>query len=139
MVVLLAISTLAAALVPPPEDRDDESSTTSSTTTTTTEPVAEAARTGKQSESKHISAEVSLGGRGARPERIEVSPGDQLSLLVSSPDPGEVSLPDFGLLQFAGPGSPAHFDLLLEEQGEHDVRFRSRGTIATIEVRRAQR
>ncbi len=124
MVVLLTISTLAAALVPPPEQRQ-ESSTTS--TTSTAKPAGDQARNGRL-----VKAEVSAQDRAKSDRRISVEPGDQLALEVTSDAPGEASVPDLGLLEFAGPGSPARFDLLFDEAGEYPVRFEGAGTISTI-------
>ena len=122
MVVLLTISTLAAALVPPPEQRSGASSTTTTTATTH----ADRAKAGEL-----VEAEVSAQDGKGRKE-IEVEPGDQLALVVTSGAPGEASVPAFGLIEFAGPGSPARFDLLIEKRGEYPIRFQGVGTIGKI-------
>ncbi len=49
-----------------------------------------------------------------------------------------MSLPDFGLVEFAGPGDPARFDVLVEEEGRYPVRFQGAGTVATIVAERGQ-
>jgi hypothetical protein len=123
MVVLLAISTLAAALVPPPEERSGTSSTTTTTTSTT--------RLQRTGGGELVEAEVSAQDTKQN-EPIELEPGDQLALVVISRAPGEVSLPSFGLIEFAGPGSPARFDLLVEKAGEYPVRFQGAGEVAKI-------
>jgi hypothetical protein len=125
MVVLLAISTLAAALVPPPEEnRGETSSTPTSTSTTTGGPARKA--------NDLVRAEVPVPKGGQSPEQIEVESGDQLALTVTSGEPGEVSLPDFGVIEFAGPGNPATFNVLVEDAGEFAVRFQGSGAVATI-------
>ena len=125
MVVLLTISTLAAALVPPPEEQQE---TSTSTSTTTTGPDPEK----KPKGGDLVRAEVPVPRRNQAPEEIKVEPGDQLALTVTSGEPGEVSIPDFGLIEFAGPGNNASFDLLIDERGDFPVRFRGSGVVATI-------
>jgi hypothetical protein len=49
-----------------------------------------------------------------------------------------VSLPDFGLIEFAGPGNPARFDVLIEDEGRFPVRFQGAGTVATIVAENAK-
>ena len=128
MFLLLAISTLAAALVPAPERRADETGQGSSSSTAAT--AAEPAPRGDL-----VEARLSAGGK---PERVRVSTGDQISLVVSSPQPRDVSLPAFGLIEFAEPGAPARFDLLIEQAGQFDVIAEGEGSVATIVVRRAK-
>jgi hypothetical protein len=128
MVILLTISTLAAALVPPPEERSDESSTSSTTTTTdeggAEEPPAKA--------DDLVRAQIAVPRKGEAGEQIAVAPGDQRALTVSSREPGEVSLPDFGLIEFAGPGNDATFNVLIEEDGDFPIRFQDSGEVGTI-------
>ena len=125
MVVLLTISTLAAALVPPPEEQEETTSSSTSTTTTTN-------ANEKPKANDLIRSEIAVPKGDQAPEQIDVEPGDQLSLAVTSGEPGEVSLPDFGLIEFAGPGNRATFDILIEEDGEFPVRFGGSGDVATI-------
>ena len=127
MVVLLAISTLAAALVPPPEENQESSSSTSTSTRTTQEPTKA---------DDLVRSEVPVPERNQAPRQIEVAPGDQLELTVTSGEPGEVSVPDFGLVEFAGPGNPATFNVLIERKGQFPVRFQGSGTVATIVAER---
>ena len=129
MVVLLTISTLAAALVPQPEERSDSASRSSTSSTETTR----AER--KSAGGELVEAEVDTEARKGRPSAVELAPGDQLALTVTSPDPGEVSVPAFGLLEFTGPGDPARFDILVEKSGRYPVRFAGGGTIAVISAR----
>ena len=56
------------------------------------------------------------------PRRLRASVGDQLSITVTSPRFVEVAIPKFGLLESATEGSPARFDLLVDEPGEFLVR-----------------
>lgn len=125
MVVLLAISTLAAALVPPPEaQRGDARSSTS------TRPEAETS--GERRHSGRL-IEVAVDARGeAGPQSVRVTSGDQLALSVESPSPVEVTVPAFGLVEFAESGDPARFDLLVDRSGTFDVRSAGGGTVARI-------
>lgn len=126
MVVLLTISTLAAALVPPPEGQEETSTTTTATTTEKTRTKARPAA------DDLIRAEVPVPRRDQAARQVEVEPGDQLALTVTSGDPGEVSIPEFGLIEFAGPGNDATFNLLIDEEGAFPVRFQGSGEVATI-------
>ncbi len=125
MVVLLAISTLAAALVPPPP-RSTE------TTTTTSGPTR--SERSRPAGGALVREQVTVRGPGADPQRVEVAAGDQLALTVTSDEPGQVSVPDLGLIEFAGPGNPARFDILFDEAGRYPVEFRGGGAIATVAV-----
>ena len=85
-----------------------------------------------------VRAEVPVPRSGQAPREVELEPGDQLALTVTSGEPGEVSLPDFGVIEFAGPGNPASFNLLIEESGRFPVRFQGSGTVATIVAENAR-
>ena len=122
MLLLLGISTLAAALVPPPE-RGTE--TESSTSTTRSAPTRE------RTEGERVAAEVTARS-GGRPEAVRVSTGDQLALVVKVARPAEVEVPAFGLTEFAEPGVPARFDVLVDEPGRFEVNAQREGTVATI-------
>ena len=112
MVVLLTISTLAAALVPPPEERSELGvELLHGEHETADRAGATAGRRAGRGRGLGPGAE----GEAALESRLE--PGDQLALTVTSPGPGEVSVPAFGLLEFAGPGDPARFDMLVEKAG----------------------
>ena len=126
MVILLTISTLAAALVPPPQER--ASSTTSSTATTAT--TAEKPPGGGEL----VRERIAIGRADEEPPTVEVRAGDQLALVVESDAPGELSIPAFGLVEFAAPEDPARFDLLVEETGRYPIRFQGRGTVAQIDA-----
>jgi len=131
MVVLLAISTLAAALVPPPKENREGSSSTTATSTSSR-------ATEGPPKADLVRSEVAVPKGGHAPRQVDVAPGDQLALTVTSGDPGEVSLPDFGLIEFAGPGDPATFDVLIEDAGEFPVRFQGSGAVATIVAERVR-
>jgi hypothetical protein len=128
MLVLLGISALAAALVPPPErQREGAGSPTS-----TTEERADRERPGER-----VEAEVSAAAR--RPEEVRVSQGDQLALVVETESPAEIAVPDFGLIEFAEPGAPARFDMLIDRDGRFEVTAERQGTVAAIVAVRAKR
>ena len=124
MVLLLAISTIAAALVPAPERRTDEARPTTSSAPSM--PKDERPDGGEL-----VATRVPASG-GARDVRVSV--GDQLSLVVSRATPGDVSVPSFGLIDYAEPGAPARFDLLLERPGRFEVTAEGEGVLATIVV-----
>jgi hypothetical protein len=129
MLLLLGISTLAAALVPPPERQQGETESS----TSTTKP-----RTAEPRSGERVAADVSALTTG-RPEEVRVSRGDQLALVVKTARPSEIAVPDFGLIEFAEPGAPARFDILLDRGGSFDVTADREGTVATIVAERAKR
>jgi hypothetical protein len=122
MLLLLGISTLAAALVPPPEQGENTESSTST---------PRAATPKERPRGDRVAAQVSARG-GRRPERVRVSAGDQLALVVETPRPGEIAVPAFGLIEFAEPGAPARFDILIERDGRFEVTADRAGTVARI-------
>lgn len=129
MLLLLGISTLAAALVPPPER---ETQTDSSTSTTRSTPTRE------RPEGERVAAEVTARS-GGPPEIVRVSTGDQLALVVKVARAAEVEVPAFGLVEFAEPGAPARFDVLVDEPGRFEVNAERKGTVATIVAQRPRR
>jgi hypothetical protein len=123
MLVLLGLSTLAAALVPQRTLRDGA---TNSTTTTTTQPTT---TTPTPNPAFLRPTKITVGGK----EFPVVSPievGDQLRLLIRSHVPAEIEIPEFGLLGFASPDTPARFELLPEVPGTFGILFADTGKVA---------
>jgi hypothetical protein len=120
MLVLLGLSTLAAALIPQRDLRNGTGSTTQRSTTTT----AEAAPPVYFPPTK-----ITVGGRKL-PVVYPVHVGDQLTLLVRSRVPAQLSIPEFGQLGFAAPAAPARFELLATTPGTFGVLFASTGRVA---------
>ena len=106
MVGLLVVSTIAAALAPPRNEPAEE------TTSETTVPAP-------RESGALVSASLDAGA--TEPKTIEVTTGDQVSLIVRSPELRQIEIADLGLLQDAAPDSPARFDLLLDSDGSFDV------------------
>ena len=123
MLVLLVLSTVLAALIPVERDRarDDSSSTT--TTTEAAQPAGELVRRTVRTDD-------------ATPDRIELTRGDQLELIVESPKlADQVEIPAFGQLADVDPFFPARFDVLMLETGSFPVRLVEAGrVIARIDV-----
>lgn len=111
MVVLLGVSTLAAALVP---QRTIRNGTTQTGTTTTTQGVTNPAF--------RRPTKIIVGGKKF-PVVAPVTVGAQLTLLVRSRFPAEITIPEFGLVGFATPETPARFELLLDAPGTIGVVF----------------
>lgn len=112
LLVLLGVSTLAAALVPQRAIRNGTGTTTTqpSTTTTATNPAF------------RRPTKIIVGGKKF-PVVAPVSVGAQLTLLVRSRFPAEITIPEFGLVGFATPDTPARFELLLDTPGPIGVLF----------------
>jgi hypothetical protein len=115
MLILLGLSTLAAALVPQRNPRDGGTST--GTATTQTEPTTTEAVPTYLPPTK-----ITVGGKKF-PVVAPVHVGDQLTLLVRSRFPAEIEIPEFGLIRFATPDTPARFELLAHTAGTFGILF----------------
>lgn len=118
MIVLLLASSVAAALVPIPDSADQDS-----TTTTATEATASA-----------DALERTLRADAEKPGTIRVHAGDQLALEVVGNGYDLVEIPALGQVEDVNRGSPARFNLLLEQPGSYAVRLAGTGLIGRIEV-----
>jgi hypothetical protein len=116
MLVLLGVSTLAAALVPQRTIRNGNGTTGTGTQPPTT--TAEAA----PNPAFRRPTKILVGGKKF-PVVAPVSVGDQLTLLVRSRFPAEITIPAFGLVGFATPDTPARFELLLDTPGPIGILF----------------
>ncbi len=105
LLVLLAASVVAASLAPDRTGRITDSTTDTQATTT-----AAAAPEG-DSLNAHIDASPD------ERQTVEAAVGDQLSLSVASVPARTIAIEPLGVAEYAGPASPAHFDLLLRQAG----------------------
>jgi hypothetical protein len=121
MLILLGLSTLAAALVP---QRAPRNGTTTGTTTTQSIPTTPMPIT----DVLPPVAEIAVGGKKF-PVVAPVHVGDQLTLLVRSRRPREISIPEFGLIGFATRDTPARFELLPTTPGTFGILFAARHVI----------
>jgi hypothetical protein len=119
MLILLGLSTLAAALVP---QRAMRNGTTTGTTTTQSAPTTSSL---PNTDVPPQVAEITVGGKKF-PVVAPVHVGDQLTLLVRSRRPREVSIPEFGLIGFATQDTPARFELLPTSPGVFGILFPAR-------------
>ena len=119
MLVLLGLSTLAAALVPQSDLRNGGTTgtTTSQATTTTADLPNPAFRR---------PTKIIVGGKRL-PVVAPVMVGDQLTLLVRSRFPTEITVPEFGLVGFATRDTPARFELLVDTPGNIGILFGDSG------------
>src|SRR5262245_34587619 len=114
MLVLLGLSTLAAALVPQRTIRENGTTTTQPTTTS---PTPSAPNPAFRRPTK-----ILVGGKKF-PVVAPVQVGDQLTLLVRSRFPAELTIPELGLVGFATPDTPARFELLADTPGTIGILF----------------
>jgi hypothetical protein len=121
MLVLLGLSTLAAALVPQRTLREGTTGTTTTQATTTTPPPPNPAFLRP--------TKITVGGKKF-PVVSPIHVGDQLRLLVRSRVPAEIQIPEFGLLGFASPNTPARFELLPQNPGTFGILFAATGQVA---------
>lgn len=115
MLILLGISTLAAALIP------EHALRRSGTTTTTTTPVPTTTTTQAQASAVPKTALIAV-GRKSLPV-VPVHVGERFTILASSREPTELSIPAFGLVSFATPVAPARFELLTRTPGTFGILF----------------
>ena len=128
LVLLLGASVLAASLAP---NRTRPVPPSSSTTTATTEPRAPVP-TGES-----LQARINASTR--RPETVVAFVGDQLQLDIGS-DPGRtIMIEPLGLAGFAGPDSPAHFNLLLGDPGTVPITDGEGNVVGRLQVSEAKR
>src|SRR3954469_5914331 len=116
MLILLGLSTLAAALVPQRTLRDG--STTATTTTQETKSTPQ-----RVPGTAYLKpTKITVGGKKF-PVVAPVPVGEQLTLLVRSRFPAQIEIPEFGLIRFATPGTPARFELLADTPGTFGILF----------------
>ena len=128
MLILLGLSTLAAALVPQGALRNG---TTTGTTTTPSIPTTPSVPI---TDVLPPVAEITVGGKKF-PVVAPVDVGDQLTLLVRSRRPKQISIPEFGLIGFATEDTPARFELLPSTPGTFGILFATSGkVVGRIEV-----
>src|SRR6476620_10918653 len=116
MLVLLGLSTLAAALLPQRTLNRDGTTGTTTTQATTTAPAA------TPNFAFLRPTKITVGGKKF-PVVSPIQVGDQLRLLVRSRVPAEIEIPEFGLVGFASPETPARFQLLPDTPGTFGILF----------------
>jgi len=116
MLVLLGLSTLAAALLPQRTLNQDGTTGTTTTQATTTAPAA------TPNFAFLRPTKITVGGKKF-PVVSPIQVGDQLRLLVRSRVPAEIEIPEFGLVGFASPDTPARFELLPDTPGTFGILF----------------
>jgi hypothetical protein len=109
MLVLLVLSSAVAALIPVDRAERDETTTQ---TSTTTQPVPAGEL-----------VEARISGDSAKPKRILVHKGDQLSLTVSASSPAAVEIEALGVFDDVDRFLPAVIDLLPVDRGTYPVRL----------------
>jgi hypothetical protein len=117
MLVLLGLSTLAAALVP--QRTLNEGGTTATTTTQTT-------TTAVPNPSFRRPIKITVGKSAAGKKlfpQVRAQVGDQFTLLVRSSFPTQIAIPEFGLIGFGTPDTPARFELLADTPGTFGILF----------------
>jgi hypothetical protein len=136
LIVLLVLSTLAAALAPSVEEaREDDP------------PAAERGPEGGEPEAAERPARPGLlrvrfelpppDAEPGEPARATARVGERVALEVRSERGVQIELPTLGMIDWAGRGSPARFELLAREPAEIRVRARGRGEIGRIAVEAA--
>ena len=109
--VLLGLTALATSLAPRPTVRDGAGTRPSPTPTAT--PAAERSETASRRVERTISANP-----GRKRARVRVRVGDVLMLTVDGDVYDGVEIAALGKLEPIEPGSPARFEMLLEQPGE---------------------
>ena len=109
--VLLGLTALATALAPRPTVRDSPPAQRDATPTAT--PAPERSETASRRVERTISADP-----GRKRAHVRVRVGDVLALTVSGNVLDGVEIAALGKLEPIEPGSPARFEMLLEEEAE---------------------
>lgn len=104
LVLLLAVAVAAAALAP--EKSGDATGGSEAGTSTAEE--------GRKDDSVHL-VQRGIIASAHDPETVRLGAGDRLSLSVSTREPREVEIAEFGLIANADPVAPAEFDFLTTE------------------------
>ncbi|HEY6771684.1 MAG TPA: hypothetical protein VI035_04435, partial [Solirubrobacterales bacterium] len=63
--------------------------------------------------------------------QVRAEVGDQFTLLVRSSFPAQIEIPEFGLIGFATPDTPARFELLTDTPGTFGILFATSQADAT--------
>ena len=114
--LVLGLSALVASIVPPPEDPEERpDSAPAGEVPPGSAPGGPPAGT--------VRFTVAAAARGGRIETRRAVAGSPLSVEVSVPRPGDVTLEGLGLRQSADPLTPARFDLLAPQRGRQAVAF----------------
>jgi hypothetical protein len=66
---------------------------------------------------------VELSTNADRWEKLRLSTGQAATLLVETDEPGEVEIPELGLVGPAEPLTPARFELLVSSPGRYEIVF----------------
>jgi hypothetical protein len=127
LLVLFGISVAAAAIAP---DRkggligasDETSTSTADSSTTSTSPAPARSSTGEA-----LTARIDAST--TRPETAKGFAGDQLELNVRSSKPRTIEIGGYGVTDFAGPETPAAFNLLLRDPGRFPITDADSGRI----------
>jgi hypothetical protein len=105
--LVLGLSALVASIVPPPETREERETGPS---------MPAAARA-------PAPPTLSFGAASDGAETRRAAVGSRLTVVVSVPAPGEVTVEGLGLRASADPRAPARFDLVARRSGRHAVVF----------------
>jgi hypothetical protein len=114
--VLLGLTALATSLAPRPTARDGAGTQPDATPTPT--PALKRSESASRRIERTISADP-----GSRRGRVRARVGDVLRLTVDGDVLDGVEIPALGKLEPIEPGSPARFEMLLDEAGELRVRL----------------
>jgi hypothetical protein len=113
--LVLGLSAVVASIVPPPETREERDREPAGPAEPTRRPAAGPSGT--------LAFAVPADAREDRPRTRRAAAGSRLSVQVSVPEPGEVTLEGLGLRASADPRAPARFDLVARPNGRYAVVF----------------
>jgi hypothetical protein len=111
--IVLGLAAVAASISRPDDDSPPESPPPSAAPERPTVQPG----TAVSSDAVELVLDADRGGR------VRLTAGQAATLLVEASEPGQVEIPDLGLVGFAEPLTAARFELLRSEPGRHEVVF----------------
>ena len=109
--IVLGLAAVAASLAPAPDDRREG------------EPPRARTQPAQGARAAEPGPVVTFRAAAEQPSRRRIATGEQVTVRVETAAPGQVEIPQLGLLQFATPDTPAVFDVLVPSAGRYEVTY----------------
>jgi hypothetical protein len=117
--IVLGLAAIVASVSRPDEDRNERSEPPTSPPLSQSE--TDATISPGRAAPSPSPAEVTLEAPGNQTRRVSV--GQPVTLMVEVDEPGQVGIPDLGLIGTADPLTPARFEILASEPARYAISF----------------